>query len=57
MKIRKHIKPRNSVGQIHGYNERYLDNGNIYYRGNWKNDKRIGYQEYLISKVVIYFIR
>ena len=35
----------NEEGQEHGYWEDYHYNGNIYYKGNYHNGKRIGYWE------------
>jgi hypothetical protein len=39
------IRNKNSKGQSHGYQEWYGYN-KVIYRGNYKNNERIGYAEY-----------
>jgi len=39
----------NSEGKRHGYWEYYHYNGNLFYKGNYVNDKRDGYWEYYHS--------
>ena len=47
LKIKDDIKPRNSKGELHGYQEAYSHFDNtIRYRGVCKNNDDIGYQEY-----------
>ena len=42
--MKKHINPRNSKGQHHGYQEYYVKNKS-WLRGNMKNGLPIGYIE------------
>jgi hypothetical protein len=53
----KDIRNYNSKEQSHGYQEIYLYNDKLYYRGNWKNGKCIGYEEYLYSEETNFCIR
>jgi hypothetical protein len=39
-------KPRNSKGELHGYQESYNADNSIRYRGVCKNNEDVGYQEY-----------
>lgn len=39
-------KPRNSKGELHGYQESYNADNSIGYRGVCKNNEDVGYQEY-----------
>ena len=39
----------NEKGEKHGYWEYYYSNGQLYYKGNYLNDKRHGYWEYYWS--------
>lgn len=41
----KDIRNYNSKRKYHGYQEWYFY-GNIFHRGNWKNDDEIGYIEW-----------
>ena len=41
--------PMNDKGKTHGYWEGYYHNGNLYYRGMFNNDKKIGYWETGVS--------
>ncbi len=45
-KLRINISGRNSIGQLHGYQEWYNGDGYLWVRDNWYNGKPIGYQEY-----------
>jgi hypothetical protein len=45
----------NSKHEFHGYQELY--SGRLYYRGNYKNGKCIGYEEYLYSEQTNFYIR
>jgi hypothetical protein len=45
-KTKKDIRPRNSKGQLHGYQEWYASTGEIQLRGISKNGDDIGYQEF-----------
>ena len=45
----KDIRNKNSRGQSHGYQEWYGYH-ELIYRGNYKNNERIGYAEYHGSK-------
>jgi hypothetical protein len=45
----------NSKHEFHGYQELY--SGRLYYRGNYKNGKCIGYEEYLYSEETNFYIR
>lgn len=48
---------RNSKGQYHGYQEWYSNSlTKVLYRGNFKNDIRIGYVEYHSIKKTIFLI-
>jgi hypothetical protein len=42
----KNINNFNKKGQRHGYQEWYHDNKKISHRGNWRNNKMIGYVEW-----------
>jgi len=46
MSIKKSIKPRNSIGQFHGYQELYNTYGNIIARGDMKKNLYMGYFEW-----------
>ena len=39
------IKPHNDKNQAHGYWEVYHDKDNLWFKGVFKNDERIGYVE------------
>lgn len=54
--MKKSIKNRNDKKQLHGYQEWYNSIGKMTYRGNWKNKKIIGYNEYHFYKLTGYFI-
>ena len=41
----KDIRNYNSKQELHGYQERYL-NDKLYYRANWRYDCCIGYEEW-----------
>ena len=54
----KDITNRNSKEQYHGYQAWYYDYDNkLYYRANYKNNMKIGYEEYHWSKITRYNIR
>ena len=42
----KDITPRNDKDEAHGSWERYWDNGQLWYNGNYVNGNRHGYFEY-----------
>ena len=46
MNKKKDITPRNNKGERHGYHEQYYDNGELWYKGNWKDGKEYGYWEF-----------
>jgi len=46
----------NCLGQYHGYQERYLGY-KLVYRGNWKNGKETGYEEWYYIKQTTYHIK
>lgn len=52
----KDITNKNSKEQYHGYQEWYIPN-TLWYRGNYKNDESIGYEEYHFIKKTRYNIR
>jgi len=41
----KNITPRNDKGQQHGYWERYYNDGKLWYKGFFHNNKQVGYEE------------
>ena len=41
----KDITPYNDQDERHGYWERYWDNGQLWYKGNYVNGKQHGYWE------------
>ena len=43
---KKDIKPRNNKNQPHGYWETYWSNGELWYKGNFKDGKKDGYWEF-----------
>ena len=45
MKVNKDIEPRNTKGEVHGYQERYHNN-KLYVRCNYKNGLGVGYYEW-----------
>ena len=54
--MNKDIKNYNNKGQLHGYQEWYVNN-KIYYRGIRKNNKPIGYEEYHRYKITRFNIK
>jgi antitoxin component YwqK of YwqJK toxin-antitoxin module len=43
--------PKNEQGKLHGYCERYYNNGNLCFKANYINGKRCGYKiSYYINK-------
>ena len=42
---KKHIINKNEKNKFHGYQELYLVNGDLSFRGNFKNGRLIGYSE------------
>jgi hypothetical protein len=55
--MNKNISNYNSKKQLHGYQETYRAIDKLYYRGNWKNNLRIGYLEISIDNKTIYYIK
>jgi len=55
--MKKDINPKNDKGDLHGYQEIYDSYGALYYIGIWKNNRRIGYQEWHRVKKTEYYIR
>ena len=53
----KNIINYNSKAQLHGYQETYRDATRLYYRGNWKNNKRIGYLELSVGNMTLFYIK
>jgi len=55
------IEPTNDKYQRHGYWERYHENGNLFYKGNYINEDEDGYwEEYGFNGVLYektYYIR
>jgi hypothetical protein len=47
----KDIRNTNSKRQYHGYHEWYNSSGELAYRGNYKNNIDIGYQEYHLKSI------
>jgi len=50
----KDIRNYNDKGELYGYTETY--SSEIYLRGVWKNNRRIGYQEWHRVKKTEYYI-
>jgi hypothetical protein len=50
------IENYNSKDELHGYQERYNRYGRLLVRGNSKNNKDIGYNEWHHSERTDYFI-
>jgi len=50
----KNIEPVNDKGQRHGLWVMYWGNGNLFFKGFFHNNKRVGYEEknYLIGKLI-----
>jgi antitoxin component YwqK of YwqJK toxin-antitoxin module len=55
--MNKDIITYNNNGQPHGYIILYYQNGNINYRGTYKNGKEIGYEEWYYKKQTNFYIR
>lgn len=53
----KNIINYNSKAQLNGYQETYRDAYRLYYRGNWKNNKRIGYLELSVGNMTLFYIK
>ena len=53
----KEIVNYNNKGQLHGYQEWYTDNKKISHRGNWRNNKMIGYIEWYGTKETNFHIK
>ena len=47
--MKKNIRPRNTRGQYHGYQEWYYTNDKLMFRGNVKNNNWDGYRELYYS--------
>ncbi len=43
--MKKNITSYNEKGEAHGYWERYWDNGQLWFKGNYVNGKQHGYFE------------
>ena len=54
--MKKEIITYNNNGQLHGYQEGYL-NDKIFVRGNSKNGQDIGYNEWHYTKRTTYSIK
>jgi len=52
----RNIYNKNNKNQFHGYQERYDFNNKIYYRGNYKHNNEIGYEEHHGVKETAYYI-
>jgi hypothetical protein len=51
--MKKDIKNYNYKGQHHGYQEWYgYFDGKLCFRGNWKNNLRIGYVEWTMEQTL-----
>lgn len=48
------IENHNSKKQRHGYQEWYSNNGDLWYRGSYKNDQEVSYNEinYTLNKSI-----
>ena len=46
----ENIRTKNEKGKEHGYQEWYVDNDILWYRGNYKNGLEIGYTEINIGE-------
>ena len=55
--MKKNIRPANSKGKWHGYQEWYYVDDTIMHRCNYKNGLRIGYEEWHMDKKTDYHIR
>jgi hypothetical protein len=53
----KNITNRNNKGQRHGYQEWYWNDGDLWYRGSYKNGRLIRYEEYHGINITKYNIR
>jgi len=53
----KYITNSNTKGEFHGYQELYLVNGDLSFRGNFKNGRLIGYSERHAYKQTRYYIK
>ena len=53
----KDIINYNNKGQLHGYQVWYEAYDKLYYRGKYKNNERIGYEEYHGTKRTRFNIR
>ena len=54
--MKEEIDSKNSKGQHHGYQEWYSQ-GKMSHRGNWKNNRVIGYAEwYRFNETFFYII-
>ena len=53
----KDIRNTNSKGKFHGCQEWYNVDGKLAYRGNYKNNIDIGYQEYHYLNETEYYIQ
>ena len=53
----KNITNKNTKGELHGYQLIYRSIDKLYYRGNWKNNLRIGYLEIPVANTTIFYIR
>ena len=61
MQDKSNLRPRNKKGQIHGWWERYYSNGNLCYKGYFKNGNQIGFWVWgstdgLIEEICFYAI-
>jgi hypothetical protein len=56
MKTPKHIEPRNTKGQWHGYQEWYKDD-KMLLRGTYKHGKDYGYEEHHQENETNFYIK
>lgn len=57
MEIYKDIDPTNLKGQLHGYQEWYSLDDKLGYRGNYKNNREIGYEEWHNNTQTNFYIK
>lgn len=55
--MKQNIRNINSKGELNGYQERYNVDGKLAYRGNYKNNIDIGYQEYHFLVILVKYLK
>lgn len=55
--MKNSIRNTNSKGEKHGYQEWYSSDNKLTLRGNWKNNKEIGCEEWHRYKVTNFYIK